>query len=484
VKSTVETLSPTRVKLEVELPFDEVEPSIAEAARKVGQQLRVPGFRPGKVPARVVEQRVGRASLLTEAINDLLPLKYTEALTENQVKALGQPEIEVTELDDGKQITFTAEVDVRPEITLPDLSGIAVTVDDAQVTDDDVDTQLDELRARFGTLVGVDRPVESGDFVSLDLVATVDGEEVEGGSADNLSYEVGSDDLVEGIDDAIVGRSAGDSFTLQTQLRNGEHAGDQAEVTVTVNSVKIRELPELDDDFAGMASEFDTVDELKADLRERLGRVRLLEQGAQARDKVLEKLLEVVDVPLPESAVERDVEWRKHEVIHDLDHDEDRLTALVEAEGQTREQWDAELRESAEKSVKAQFILDSIADENDITVEDAELTDYLVRQARQYDMSPQQFAQTLMQNGNLPAVMADVRRNKALATALEAATVTDESGNPVDLSALAPRQDAPVADGSGTQTVTFSAGDDEDDDTDGTDYAIDDTTDDEARDDA
>ncbi|MHA3704655.1 trigger factor [Jatrophihabitans sp. YIM 134969] len=468
MKSTVETLSPTRVKLAVELPFDEVEPSIAAAAKKVGEQIRVPGFRPGKVPARVIEQRVGRASLLNEAINELLPLKYNEALQENQVKALGQPEIEVTELDDGKVLSFTAEVDVRPEIEVPDLSAISVTVDDVEVTDADVDTQLDELRARFGTLVGVDRPVENGDFVSLDLVARVGGEEVEGGSADNLSYEVGSGDLVEGIDDAITGKSAGDDAVFESTLRNGEHAGEQAEITVTVNSVKLRELPELDDEFAGMASEFDTVDELKADIRERLGRVRLLEQGAEARDKVLEQLIETTEVPLPESAVERDVEFRKHEVIHELDHDEDRLTQLVEAEGQTREQWDADLREASEKSVKAQFILDAIADQNSLTVEDAELSKYLIRQARQYDMSPQQFAQTLMQNGNLPAVMADVRRNKALAAALDAATVTDASGNTVDLSALAPRADLAELgevedDAPTTQTVTFSAADDDTD---------------------
>ena len=465
MKSTVETLSPTRVKLAVELPFDEVEPSIAAAAKKVGAQIRVPGFRPGKVPARVIEQRVGRASLLNEAINDLLPLKYTEAIRENEIKALGQPDIEVTELDDGKLLSFTAEVDVRPEITVPDLAGVAVSVDDAEVTDDDVDTQLDDLRARFGTLVGVDRPVETGDFVSLDLVARVDGEEVEGGSADNLSYEVGSGDLVEGIDDAIVGKAAGEDATFESTLRNGERAGDQADITVTVNSVKIRELPDLDDEFAGMASEFDTVDELKADIRERLGRVRLLEQGAQARDKVLEHLLETVEVPLPESAIERDIEWRKHEVIHELDHDEDRLTQLVEADGQTREEWDKELRDAAEKSVRAQFILDAIADQHGITVEDAELTEYLIRQARQYDMSPQQFAQTLMENGNLPAVMADVRRNKALATALESATVTDASGNAVDLSALTPTAPELAEDAaSGLQTVTISGGEEDDDD--------------------
>jgi trigger factor len=436
VKSTVENLSPTRVRLAVEVPFEELKPSLDSAYKKIGAQVKVPGFRPGKVPARVIDQRVGRAAVLEEAVNDALPRIYTEAVRENEIRALGQPEIDVTNLDDNVSLSFTAEVDIRPEIVLPDLSSIAVSVDDVEVTDADVDEQLDELRARFGTLKGVERAVETGDFVSIDLKAEVDGDEIEGGSTNGLSYEVGKGDLIDGLDDAIVGKSAGDSTSFTTTLAQGDQAGTQAEISVTVNSVKERELPEVDDEFAQMASEFDTVDELRADLRTRLGRAKALGQGSEARDKVLEKLIETVEFPVPESAITNEVGYREHDIIHSLGHDDALFEQFLAGQGKTREEFDTELRDGATNSVKAQFILDAIADQHEVGVGDGELTEYLVRQAQRYDMSPQDFANEVMQAGNLPALIADVRRNKALAVALNAATITDASGNPVDLSAL------------------------------------------------
>jgi trigger factor len=436
VKSTVENLGPTRVRLAIELPFSELKPSLDSAYKKIGSQLRVPGFRPGKAPARVIDQRVGRAAVLEEAVNDALPKAYGEAVRETGVKALGQPDIEVTQLEDGELLSFTAEVDIRPEITLPDTAGIEVSVENAEVQDADVDEQLESLRDRFGSLTGVERPVENGDYVALDLVATVDGEEVEGGSATNLSHLVGSNDLVDGLDEAIVGKAAGETATFETTLRAGEHAGAQAEIKATVNSVKVKDLPAADDEFAQLASEFDTIDELRADLRERLGRVKSLEQGAQARDAVLEKLLEATEFELPESVVTSEVDYREHDVIHSLNHDDAAFAQFLLAQGQTQEEFRAELREAAEKSVKAQFILDAVADAEELTVGDAELTSYLLRQAARYNIPPQEFANQVVQAGNLPALVADVRRNKALATVLESAKITDASGNAVDLSAL------------------------------------------------
>ncbi len=438
MKSTVENIGPTRVKLAIEVPFDELKTSLDSAYRKIGSQVRVPGFRPGKVPARIIDQRVGRAAVLEEAVNEALPKVYGEAVRESGVKALGQPDIEVTNLDDGNSLSFTAEVDVRPEITLPELTGIEVSVDDAEVSDADVAEQLDALRDRFATLKGVDRPIETGDYVALDLVSEVDGEEVEGGSATNLSYSVGSGDLIDGLDDALAGKSAGDSTSFQTTLRAGEHAGKESTVSVTVNSVKEKELPEIDDEFAQLASEFDTVDELRADLRERLGRVKLLEQGGQARDKVLEQLLDTIEFPLPESAVEAEVGYREHDIIHSLNHDDALYEQYLSGQGKTREEFTAELRAAAANSVKAQFVLDAIADAEAVGVGDGELTEYLVRQAARYNVAPQEFANQIMENGSLPALIADVRRNKALATVMESAVVTDASGNKVDLSALNP----------------------------------------------
>jgi trigger factor len=436
VKSTVENLSPTRVKLAVEVPFDELKTSLDEAYKAISSQVRVPGFRPGKVPARIIDQRVGRAAVLEEAINKALPKAYSDAVRESGVRALGQPDIEVTTLEDNDHLSFTAEVDVRPEISIPAYDGLTVTVDDAVVTDEEIDEQFDALRARFGTLNGVERPVQTGDFVSIDLSAAVDGEEVDGGSAKGLSYEVGSANLVDGLDDVILGKSAGDSVSFASKLAFGEHAGSDADITVVINSVKERELPAADDDFAQLASEFDTIDELRVDLKERLNRVKMLGQGAEARDKVLEVLVDSTEVPLPESSVQAEIDWREHDVVHQLGHDDDAFERFLETEGKTKDEFTAELREVAEKSVKTQFILDSIADAEAVSVSDAELTEYIVRQAQRYGMGPQEFADQIVQAGNIAALVADVRRNKALATVLESATVTDASGNKVDLSAL------------------------------------------------
>jgi trigger factor len=438
VKSTVENLSPTRVRLAVEVPFDDLKPNLDKAYKALAAQVKVPGFRPGKVPARVIDQRVGRGAVLQEAVNEALPRFYSDAAREHELEPLGQPDIDITNLDDSADgsLSFTAEVDIRPEITLPELDGLAVSVDDAIVTDADIDEQLAELRDRFGTLKTVERPAESGDYVSIDLTTTVDGAEVEGGGAKGLSYVVGSGDLVDGLDEAVTGKSADETATFTTKLEQGEHAGKDAEVAATVKAVKVKELPELDNEFAMLASEFDTVDELREDLRTRLGRVKVLEQGAQARDKLLEQLIGSVEFPVPESALKAEVDAREHDVVHSLNHDDELFNRYLETQGQTREQFEAELREAAEKTVRAQFILDAVAAKTDVQIGDSELTEYLVRQAARYQMAPQEFANQVIQSGNLPLLVADIRRNKALAELLEGATVTDASGNAVDLKAI------------------------------------------------
>ena len=441
MKSTVEHLSPTRVRINVEVPFDELKPNFDRAYRKLASQVRIPGFRPGKAPARVIEQRIGRAPILDEVVNEAIPAKYSEAVTEGEVRVLGRPEIEVTKLEDREILEFTAEVDVRPDITVPAFGELTVTVEDVELSDDEVDEQLNELRARFGTLTGVERAAENGDFVSIDLSATVDGEEVEEARTAGLSYEVGSGEMIEGIDDAIIGANAGEEKTFTTKLVAGEHTGRDAEVTVKVNTVKVRELPEADDEFAGMASEFDTIDELRADLRERLTRVKRMQQGVEARDKVLEALLEVTEVPMPESVVESEVEVRQHDAVHTFDHDEERFNEFLTEQGKTREQFDTDIREEAEKAVKTQLVLDSIADAENVQVDDNELTERIIYQAQRFGISPDEYVQRAQQSGQLGAIFADVRRGKALASVVRLATVTDASGNTVDLDELfAPRE--------------------------------------------
>jgi trigger factor len=437
VKSTVEHIGPTRVKLTVEVPFDELKPDFDRAYKALAKQVRIPGFRPGKAPARILDARLGRGVVLDEVLNQAVPAKYSEAVAaSDEVKPIGRPEIEVTELADGDKVSFTAEVDVRPEITLPDLDGLAVSVDDVQIDEDDVTEQLDQLRARFGTLTGVDRPAATDDFVQIDLSASVDGEEIEEATTTGYSYQVGQGGLIDGIDEAVEGLSADESKTFTSKLVAGEYADKDAEVTVKVTAVKERQLPDADDEFAQLASEFDTLDELVADLRERLGRVKRMEQVTQARDKILDAIVDGTEVPLPESVVEAEVESRAHDAVHAFDHDDAKFAEFLETQGKTREEFDAETRTEAEKSVKTRLVLDALADAEEVQVNDQELTERIVYQAQQYGMQPEQFVQRIQEAGQLGAIYSDVRRSKALITAVRAATVTDESGEPVDLSDL------------------------------------------------
>jgi len=443
VKSTVEHLSPTRVRINVEVPFDELKTSFDRAYGKLASQVRIPGFRPGKAPAKILEARIGRGAVLEQVVADAIPAKYAEALRSGEVKPIGQPDIEVTQIDDGQLLAFSAEVDVRPDIDVPAFESLEVTVDDIQVTDDEVEQELESLRARFGTLKGVERPVADKDFVVIDLSATVDGEDVPDAGTKGLSYEVGSGELVEGIDDALRGAGAGETRTFTTTLVAGEHAGKQAEVTVTVESVRERELPAADDDFAQLASEFDTLDELRANLRERLTRVRQMQQGVQARDRLLDALLEATEVPLPQGVVDSEVDGRKLDAALAFDNDDAQLDAWLRSQGQTMEQFDEDLRSGAEKSIKAQLVLDTIADRESIQVSESELTDRILYQAQRFGLSPEEYLRRTQEAGQLGAIFAEVRRGKAIAEVLRKAAVADESGNRIDVERLfAPAQAA------------------------------------------
>jgi trigger factor len=420
VKSDVTTLSPTRVRLDIEVPFAELDSHIADAYKAISKQVNIPGFRKGKIPNTLIDQRFGRAYVLEEAINKSIPVFYAQAARENEVRVVGRPEVDLTELNEGNFIKFTVEVDVRPEVVLPDFSKLKVVVDDAVATDAEIDEQVDGLRARFGTLTALDRAVQDGDFLSVDLVARIDGVEVEDGIARNISYEAGSNRMIDGLDDAIRGMSAGESKTFATTLL-GAHEGQTSEVEVTVHSVKERILPELNDEFAALASEFDTLAELRADVVERMKRLKAMEQGAQARDRLLEQLLETIEIPLPEGLVE--------EEIH----------AHLEGEGRLEDaEHRAEVNVEVRQSLKSSFLLDAIASAEKVEVTDAELSEYLMRSAMRYGMSPDEFTQQLVQSGNLTAVFSEVARAKAMATILERVQVKDASGKVVDLAALRP----------------------------------------------
>jgi len=434
VKSAVETLNPTRVRLSIEVPFEELKDSLDAAYKKINQQVTVKGFRKGKIPARVIDQRFGRGAVLEEAVNDALPKFYTEAVNEAEIDVLGQPEVDITELKDGETLNFTAEVDVRPAIEIPDYSGIEVEVDAVEVTEEDIDKSVEQLRERFASTSPVERAAEDGDVVTIDLEAKVGGEVLEDGVASGVSYTIGSGELLEGIDDAVKGLEAGGEATFTSELKGGSAAGQEAEVTVKVTQVAARELPELDDDFAQLASEFDTLEELTADSRKRLENMKQYDQATQAQERVLEKLLELVEVPVPEKLLEDEINTRKHNLEHHqlgqmgLD-----LEKYLEIQGKTAEEFDDETKEAAVKGIKTQFVLDELVKQEKLNVNQEELTEHLMRRAASSGMSPDEFAQAVVEGGQVPLLVGEVARGKALAVVVEAATVKDTNGEVVDL---------------------------------------------------
>lgn len=434
MKSTVEQLSPTRVRINVEVPFAELEPDFQRAYKELAKQVRLPGFRPGKAPAKLLEARIGREAMLDQIVNDALPSRYGQVVAESDVQPLGRPNIEVTKKEYGQDLQFTAEVDIRPKISPPDLSALTVSVDPIEIGEDDVDAELQSLRTRFGTLTAVDRPVAVGDVVSIDLSATVDGEDIPNAAAEGLSHEVGSGRLIAGLDDAVVGLSADESRVFTAKLAAGEHAGQEAQVTVTVRSVKERELPEPDDEFAQLASEFDSIDELRASLSDQVRQAKRAQQAEQIRNATIDALLEQVDVPLPESYVQAQFDSVLHSALSGLNHDEARFNELLVEQGSSRAAFDAEARTASEKDVKRQLLLDALADELQVQVGQDDLTERLVTTSRQYGIEPQQLFGYLQERNQLPTMFADVRRELAIRAAVEAATVTDSDGNTIDTS--------------------------------------------------
>ncbi|MEV3874265.1 trigger factor [Streptomyces sp. NPDC049906] len=434
MKSAVETLNPTRVRLTVEVPFEELKPSLDAAYKKINQQVTVKGFRKGKIPARVIDQRFGRGAVLEEAVNDALPKFYTEAVNEAELNVLGQPEVDITELKDGETLNFTAEVDVRPAIEIPDYSGIEVEVDAVEVTDEDVDKAVEELRGRFASTSPVERAAAEGDVVTIDLEAKVDGEVLDDGVASGVTYTIGSGELLDGVDDAVTGLEAGGEATFTSQLKGGSAEGKDAEVSVKVTQVAARELPELDDEFAQLASEFDTLDELRADSRKRLENMKQYDQATQAQERVLEKLLELVEVPVPEKLLEDEVNTRKHNLEHhQLGQMGLTLDKYLEIQGKTAEEFEDETKAAAIKGIKTQFVLDELVSKEKLNVNQEELTEHLMRRAASSGMSPDQFAQAVVEGGQVPMLVGEVARGKALAVVVEAATVKDTNGEVVDL---------------------------------------------------
>ena len=418
MKTTIERLAPTRVKLAIEVTPEEFKPSLDHAYEHIAETVNIPGFRKGKIPAAILDQRVGRGAILAHAINDGLDGIYRQAIENEKLRPLGAPSANVVSAPDEKtfagNLVVEIEVEVRPEIKLPETKGLKVTVDAIKVSDEEVDAEVSRLRARFGSLKTVERPAATGDFTTIDLVASLNGVQID--QAQNISYEIGSGTLLDGIDEALITLTAGETTTFKSKLVGGDKAGEEAEITVTLTAVKERELPELDDVWAQMASQFDTVAELKKDMTEQIKRSKSYSQGLQARELLTEKLLTLVDVPVSDELVNNDI--ARH----------------LESEGKTLDDPHAEeVKVESTKSFQVQMLLDAIAEKEEVRVNENELLQYLIQASQSYGMEPSEFVKVVDEQGQVPAFVAEVARRKALSIVLEAAEITDSEGNKVDL---------------------------------------------------
>lgn len=434
MKSTVETLEPTKVRLTVEIPVEELKSEMDKAYKSIANQVSIPGFRKGHVPARIIDQRFGRAAVIEQVVNEVLPGQYSAAVSEHELRPMSQPDVEVTEIPSTSgeltgQVVFTAEVDVVPSFELPEYGkDTVIEVDSVEVTDEDVQAELDALRGRFASLKPITRQAKTGDFTTIDLVATINGEEVD--SVSDVSYEIGSGTMLDGQDTALRKTHAGDVVTFTSTLKGGEHEGEEAEVTITVKSVKERELPEADDDFAQMVSEFDTIDELMEDLKKQAAQTKTSQQALQARDRLVDELLSRTEILLPESVIELELNHR------------------LGADASAKEKKEA--RAAIEKEYRTEILAEELAKKNEVQVGQQELFDYAIQMSQNYGMDINRLFSDPQQ---ISAVVADLGRAKALIEVLREVTVKDTEGNPVDLSEFLGLEDEAAAEEAAAETV-------------------------------
>ncbi len=421
MKISVRNLEPTKVKLTVTVEPEELNPYLDAARKEIAKQVNVPGFRKGHVPGKIIDQRIGFAAVAGEAVNDAVPELYSKALDEKKIRPMAQPEFDVQDVpqsaNDETKLKFTATVERRPDIELPEIDGLEIAISKPEVKDEDVDKRLETLRQRFGTLVGVDRPAAKGDFANIDLTAEIDGETVD--SQEGVSYELGSNTMLDGLDEALDGLSAGEETTFEGTLEAGEHEGQKATVKVKVNSVKAEELPELNDEFASEASEFDTLDELKADIRKAAAQDAEGRQATEARDAFIAKLEEGLEIPVPKGVKANMVE--------------EQLKGLTpDPEKATKEQK-AQAEETVEKDLRDQMVLDALAEKLDVQVSQSDVFNFLASIAQQYGMDPNNFIQAIIKNGQIGSAVQEVARSKGLLAGMRAVKFTAD-GEVVDLS--------------------------------------------------
>ncbi|MCF8524520.1 MAG: trigger factor [Aquiluna sp.] len=418
MKTTVERLTPTRVKLTITVDAAGFKPALEKAYETVSSQVNIPGFRKGKVPATILDQRVGKDAIIAQAVNDGLDDFYREALIQENLKPLSTPQADIKSAPNAQEPTnelvVELEVEVRPEFKLPEYKGLKIKVDAVKIAKMDIESELDALRARFGTLKTVDRPAKHGDFTSIDLTAAIGGAEID--TAKDISYEIGSGQLLDGIDEALETLTAGETTTFRSKLVGGDQAGSEAEVTVTLNAVKESELPKADDAFAQLASEFDTIAELKTDIEKKLEQNFVRKQILQARDQIVDQLVEKAKIPVSDEAVKREVD------------------SHLENEGKAMDDpHRVEVLEETEKNFRVQLLLDAVVDAESIKVEDQELIEYLAFQSRNYGMDPNDFIKQVANAGQVPMFVDELSRRKAVDALVAHAEITDAKGNKVSV---------------------------------------------------
>jgi len=433
VKTTVDKLSDTRVKLTVNVPFAELDQEIDQAYAAIAQQVSIPGFRKGKAPRQLIDARFGRGPILEQVVNDMLPSRYEQAVQSEDLKVIGQPDVDISKIEDKDFVEFTAEVDIRPEFEVPDFSEISVIVPAIKAGEEDVDKALEDLAERFGELKDTKRKMKTGDYAIIDITAEVDGEKIEEASTEGLSYSIGDDNLIKGLDTALRGMKTGEDNEFTSTIQSGEHKDEEATFKVHVQQTKERKLPDMDDEFAQMASEYDTIEELREATKTEVEESKKAEQAGQIRDEVLKAALADVDFELPQSVVDEQAHAQLHQILGQLAHDEKALAQLLEAQGTSREEFDKQTREQAEESVRTQIFLDAVAEKEEPEVSQQELSDHILFTAQSYGMDPNQFIQQLQSNGQIANLFSDVRRGKALAAPIWPTTVKDEEGNDVDV---------------------------------------------------
>lgn len=433
MKTTVDKLSDTRVKLTVNVPFAELDQEIDQAYAAIAQQVSIPGFRKGKAPRQLIDARFGRGPILEQVVNDMLPSRYEQAVQSEDLKVIGQPDVDISKIEDKDFVEFTAEVDVRPEFEVPDFSEISITVPAIKAGEEDVDKALEDLAERFGELKDTKRKMKTGDYAIIDITAEVDGEKIEEASTEGLSYSIGDDNLIKGLDTALRGMKTGEDNEFSSTIQSGEYKDEEATFKVHVQQTKERKLPDMDDEFAQMASEYDTIEELREATKTEVEESKKAEQAGQIRDDVLKAALADVDFELPQSVVDEQAHAQLHQILGQLAHDEKALAQLLEAQGTSREEFDQQTREQAEESVRTQIFLDAVAEKEEPEVSQQELSDHILFTAQSYGMDPNQFIQQLQSNGQIANLFSDVRRGKALAAAICRTTVKDEEGNDVDV---------------------------------------------------